>query len=97
MKRTCCYESERGRGRGSDFLLRSDRVSGEPEVLPEGRRNATTIFHSFSAFDHFPVAMSCMPYLPFDARQRASGVPGSGRRDADRLRFGVEQLGTAAG
>ena len=28
-----------------------------------GRRKATTMFHRLSAFDHFPIAISCILHL----------------------------------
>jgi hypothetical protein len=34
------------------------RFGGKAGGLPDGRRNATTMFHRFSAFDHLPVAIN---------------------------------------
>jgi hypothetical protein len=44
--------------------LRSARGREPTDGLATGRRNATTICHRFSAFDHFPLAISCTVHLP---------------------------------
>ena len=53
------------------MLLPSCCFRAEAGALPGGRRKATTIFHRFSAFDHFPIATTCMPHLhPLRPQQR---------------------------
>ena len=52
------YASEVGRSRRSVARCGSARLGGEAEVLADGRRNATTMFHRLSAFDHLPVAIN---------------------------------------
>jgi len=52
------YASAGGRNQRSTLRCGSARFGGEAEVLADGRRNATTMFHRLSAFDHLPVAIN---------------------------------------